>query len=602
MTSSDCASRFESRVKQIYKIFLLQLSVFGMFVVPLLGFLTLFAASQADEARQLSPRRASPQTKDAILTQGPRKARPPYLKLPVYVTSELPPREKLHLSPATGTGLEPLPGPVQGRLLPARPGRNPRGPAEDSVRTLCKLDKMLVKVPKGILGGGEVKSEIKLGTCGAKKSSKNYVYFVSELSQCGTKRQILNGHVTYWNTLQYEPEMLQGLVRRTAPFTLPVACNYTRYQYSYKIGYLPKIRIRQIVKVMRNSANFILTPRNAQWERLSPWDQYVLGEPMYFEAEGPPMPDDMRLYLRSCYVTPDKSHTSAPQFAVVTNFGCMAESKYGRSRFIAYKNNAVRFSVDAFLFRGMTNQQLHMHCSMSAESASPTPTAKSCNYDTHAARWVELYGSDWVCACCNSNCGPAAPAVRSMTSSSGGWMVQPEGQFFKNKKTTSFPHTKAAPPVKVMASATTTEAKPEHRTDLKWPFGGRGVEWVELNGEVKKVKDTAVVEQDFLETQHIFEEPEVKFSKNSERKKPTTTTTVLTSPQRPRTAAEGPTTPWPEVKGRLNHTVTETEWPIGGGGVEWVEEEEEVVKGSAVVLEEVKQPRRTFEDLFEFDQ
>lgn len=31
----------------------------------------------------------------------------------------------------------------------------------------------------------------------------------------------------------------------------------------------------------------------------------------------------------------------------------MVESKGGRSRFIPYKNNAVRFSVDAFLFKGI---------------------------------------------------------------------------------------------------------------------------------------------------------------------------------------------------------------------------------------------------------
>lgn len=34
----------------------------------------------------------------------------------------------------------------------------------------------------------------------------------------------------------------------------------------------------------------------------------------------------------------------------------MVESKEGHSRFIPYKNNIVRFSVDAFLFKGMTGK------------------------------------------------------------------------------------------------------------------------------------------------------------------------------------------------------------------------------------------------------
>lgn len=135
----------------------------------------------------------------------------------------------------------------------------------------------------------------------------------------------------------------------------------------------------------------------------------------------------------------------------------MVESKDSRSRFIPYIAKAVRFSVDAFMFRDMSNKvikthsaetfdfcttvcvqsyyylllyQLFMHCNMSEGSTVPSPVAKSCNYDTNKkrscqremkhfmvfslqeiltilfvpSRWVELYGSDLVCACCESTC------------------------------------------------------------------------------------------------------------------------------------------------------------------------------------------------------
>lgn len=39
----------------------------------------------------------------------------------------------------------------------------------------------------------------------------------------------------------------------------------------------------------------------------------------------------------------------------------MVESKDGRSRFIPYKPTVVRFSVDAFLLRGASNQVSNVH-------------------------------------------------------------------------------------------------------------------------------------------------------------------------------------------------------------------------------------------------
>lgn len=61
--------------------------------------------------------------------------------------------------------------------------------------------------------------------------------------------------------------------------------------------------------------------RSAQWERLPPSEKYVLGQPMYFEIAAPSIPEHKRLYVHSCYVTPENSHSSTPQFPVIENFG-----------------------------------------------------------------------------------------------------------------------------------------------------------------------------------------------------------------------------------------------------------------------------------------
>ncbi|XP_054477469.1 zona pellucida sperm-binding protein 3d.2 isoform X2 [Anoplopoma fimbria] len=442
---------------------------------------------------------------------------PPYLHLPVFLDSRLPLVEKEQFSPSRGTGLETLPEPVRGVLLPVLASTTPPRASGFSVRTSCERNKMLVQVRRSVLGTGEPDSQLTLGTCQASKSTKEYFYFQYDVFMCGTKRTIINNQVAYLNTLKYDPPRIRGPIRRAVPFTLPVACYYNRYQYSYKIGYTPKMRLHRIFTPLKNRAKFILTPRNAQWERLSPSDRYELGTPMYFEAEAPSMSRDKRLYVHLCYVTPEKSHTSTPQFPVVQNYGCMVESKDSRSRYIPYKSNAVRFSVDAFLFKGMMGQQLYMHCSMSVGSSVPTPTAKSCNYNTKTKRWVELYGPDSVCTCCDSNCSSAASTGTKIISSRP-WTIESKAKpntTSKRKKvsttTTTTTTTAAAAPKKqstreVTESTTNSQPKtiPEHLIgkvedtlqELEWPFGGEGLTWFEVEGEEKQVKGSAVVEEE----------------------------------------------------------------------------------------------------------
>ncbi|KAK1894911.1 Zona pellucida sperm-binding protein 3 [Dissostichus eleginoides] len=396
---------------------------------------------------------------------------------------------------------------------------------------------MLVQVQRSILGTGEPYSRLKLGSCRISNTTENYFYFKYDLDMCGTKRTIINNQMTYSNKLQYKSPQLQGPIRRAVSFILPVACFYNRYQYSYKIGYTPKIHPRKIFKPMKNRVKFFLTPRNAQWERLSPSDQYELGRPMYFEAEALSMSEDQRLYVHLCYATPERSHNSTPQFPVVANYGCMVESKDSRSRFILYKTNAVRFSVDAFLFAGMTGQQLYMHCSMSVSSSVPTPRAKSCNYDTKERRWVELYGPDSVCTCCDSNCSSAASTVTKVISSRP-WTIDPKRKpttALKRKKvstatTTTTTTTKVAPKPETKSEVTEWRKSlhPEERTETElgkvedsgeeWPIGGRGVTWVEMEGEEELVKGFAVVEE---------EEEEEKKKEKEEKEKVAATRTIF---------------------------------------------------------------------------
>ncbi|XP_028326220.1 zona pellucida sperm-binding protein 3d.2 [Gouania willdenowi] len=437
---------------------------------------------------------------------------PPYLRLPVFVDSWQPLVQKEFFSPDRGTGHEPLPEPVREVLLPedtpeATPANADPGV---SVWTECEGETLRVRVDRDLVGTAD---HLTMGTCPPSGTSEEHLFFEHDLSLCGTRRTIVDNQVVYTNTLHYDPPPNHGPIRRSAPFTLPVACYFNRYQYSYKVGYVPKMQLRKVFKQMVNGAKFILTPRNAQWERLSPSDPYFLGKPMYFQAETVPLPAKERLYIHSCFATPERSYTSTPQFTVVKNFGCMVESKDGRASFIPSKNNAVRFSVDAFLFKGMTGQHLYMHCTMSVGSYVPTHTTKSCNYDTNAKRWVELFGLNSVCSCCDSTCRSAASAETKIISSKP-WKIEPKvkpSSYQKRRKSSAFiTMTTAAP------RAETTESEPTPRisdvsvgevTEQEWPYGGVGVTWLEEDGEDLLVKGSAVVEQEEEEEEEDFVKP-----------------------------------------------------------------------------------------------
>ncbi|KAM7421397.1 hypothetical protein PAMA_015498 [Pampus argenteus] len=360
---------------------------------------------------------------------------PPYLHLPVFVGSRLPLVEKERFTPTGGTGQESLPEPVRKILLPARHCTKPPGASGVSVNVSCRYTGLHVQVPTSILGTAEPEYHLHLGTCGASKSTRDYIYFEYDFGLCGTKRTIINNQVAYSNILHYDPPRVRGPIRRAVAFTLPVACYYNRYQYSYKIGYRPKMQTRRILKPMKQGAKFILTARNAQWQRLSPSYQYVLGKPMYFEAEAQSISKNERL-------------------------------------------------------------------------------------------WVELYGSESVCDCCDSSCSSTPPLVSKMITSRP-WTIEPKVKPTTTPKREAVSTTKITTKRKSRTTTTSTPPPPTtqpHKTTRqvtkqtttlrseamtvtpgKVEDPVRELEWVKVESEERQENRSAVVEE-VTKPQRIFED------------------------------------------------------------------------------------------------
>ncbi|TRY82105.1 hypothetical protein DNTS_013298, partial [Danionella cerebrum] len=309
---------------------------------------------------------------------------PQYLHFPVSQHSRILLFEKEWFSPKYGSGREQLPERAKEVLLPRAPNPSSspwRQVRDHGVHVLCRLTKMIVIVDKIALGTAPY--ELKLGTCGISKSTGLYHLFVYNMNQCNSKMKLVNNRVMYSNILFYSPEMDTTPIRRTMPFSTPVECHFDRYHYSYKVGYVPHIINQRRIKLLRTVEKVMLTPRDEQWRRLLPSEGYIIGHPMFFQADGPHLAEGERLWVDYCFVTVNSSHLSLPRFTVIENHGCMVDSKSSRwSKFIQ-----------------SDRRNLHMHCEIFIGSSNPTESAKSCIYNQKMNRYSVSMCSDQYLYC-----------------------------------------------------------------------------------------------------------------------------------------------------------------------------------------------------------
>ncbi|KAL7845727.1 hypothetical protein AOLI_G00239190 [Acnodon oligacanthus] len=318
----------------------------------------------------------------------------------------------------------PLPDLMKSILLPpTTPPIVAATSASRPVDMLCHLDRIYVKVLKSLFKNPNAWQYLKVGTCPVNQARKEHYYFLYYLNSCDVKRQENENEVIYSNTLRYEPESTE-LVVRELPFSVSLECRYSKYYRSYQMGFMPQMVTETIF--WRLDSGFSLTPVDASWKPLAAGHSNVIGQPVYFEAKAPWGSEGKRLYLHNCYIS--SASGSTPQYTVLNNYGCMTESKKSAlTKFHASdEKNTLRFSVEAFVFRDMISQPaenkvMFVHCEMALGPETPTPSSKSCWYNMDTKRWSELSGEDSVCACCDASCPAPNPSVPITAVTSNPW-------------------------------------------------------------------------------------------------------------------------------------------------------------------------------------
>ncbi|XP_028986336.1 uncharacterized protein LOC114843692 [Betta splendens] len=356
------------------------------------------------------------------------RLRPSFLHLPIFHHAPHPLVAAELFRPLSYK--RPLPAGLTALLLP--PTRQPESVQETGARAVdiwCGVAQLSVRVDRFQLRAWSVPSLFRLGSCQPSKVSLRFLYFHYGLLECDGEAKVIGGQMVYSHLLTYTPPR-QDYVLRAVPLNLSIHCQYNRFHYTYQVGFIPQLQHTTFMKNLKPKLSFSLTVCNAQWEPLPTGHWFFLGEQVYFVAQSSALLPGERLYVDSCYATSSSESDSTPRLEIISNLGCMTDSRRegSSSQFLLREDSVVKFSVDAFLFKAMS-QTLYLHCSMAVGLATSV-NSKSCNYKKVTGRWEELEAQSSVCSCCDSMCADTQHSMNSSpyTIVSPGWFIGQKGE------------------------------------------------------------------------------------------------------------------------------------------------------------------------------
>ncbi|XP_071354412.1 zona pellucida sperm-binding protein 3-like [Trachinotus anak] len=343
-----------------------------------------------------------------VFNLGTPKSNP--IKLATAGDRKSPQRSPAPLSRLSSQSASPAPTPGTPRSVrPAKPQAKIQSDFAHlpDVSVTCSTSDFVVRVKPAFYGLGADAEELKLGSsCKSNGALRPYgdLLFTYPLTACDAVREAPQGYLFYKFVLHYEPSP-KRLSSRPHRMDIDIECRYQRNHHVYQLAVKPTWQTAVVRKRLKGRpSDFQIELMDDSWSIPAKSQVYQLGQTVNFQVSAPHLSSRGKLYISTCYATPSAGSQSPLKYAIISNFGCMLDSKRdpGASQFIHRTDKTLRFSLKAFQFTADPDSEISIHCKLSVTSEEPSPAHKSCSY--RGNRWRALTGDDSICECCDSQC------------------------------------------------------------------------------------------------------------------------------------------------------------------------------------------------------
>ncbi|KAM7378844.1 hypothetical protein PAMP_004439 [Pampus punctatissimus] len=255
-------------------------------------------------------------------------------------------------------------------------------------------------------------SLFRLGNCFPTSFSAREAVFSVYFNDCNFRTMVSGDQLVYTNDLIYVSSP-NSLIR---PFIHPVVCAYERPK-----DWFPRIYDPVFNTYGQGDLVFHLGLMNGDFSGPAESTSFPLGSfiPIMASVEQNTH-QPLLLFLEECVATTTPElQPESYIYPIITNKGCLVDSKMSRSKFEArQKSSEIHLSLQAFRFA--VGEEVFIHCKLVAwDPTGLDKTKKACHYvKEHGWELLDNPAYSNLCDCCDSSC--KSRKIRSIASGKHG--------------------------------------------------------------------------------------------------------------------------------------------------------------------------------------